>query len=402
MKNNSFKFLSIAILAAVVLYFVVQGYRYFTDPFTTTLAYASQSCESISMDGWIVRSEETFSSNAATLSHVLNEGEHVGAGQTMAVGYESKEALATVSKIEEQELQLQQLEFAQATYLDSDASLKLDSSITDSILQLQGSLSDGDYSAASDDISALKAAILKRNHTYSSNEKIQSAIDSVKDSLSSLRDSLSGAQNITATHAGTYSAVCDGYETVLTPDILPKLTPSALSDIKSAEVNANVGKLIYGSTWYYAANISTQDAQRLSEGQSVSLRFAKGFEQDIPVTVFRLSAEENGQQTVILSSTRYIAQTTQLRHQQAELILASYSGIRVPSNALRMNQEGQGGIYCVVGMTANFKPVDVVYRGDGYTLVKPAADATGSLILRSGDEVVITAADLESGMIIDS
>lgn len=400
MKNNSFKFLSFAILAAVVLYFGVEVYRYFTDPFTTTLAYASQSAENIPMDGWMIRSEETFSSNAATLSHTLGEGEHVGAGQTIAVAYDSKDALTTMSEIEAQELQLQQLEFALSTYLDSDAALKLDSSITDSILQLQGSLSQGDYSAASDDISTLKAAILKRNHTYSSEKDIQADIDSVKSELSSLRSSLSNAKSITTDRAGTYSALCDGYETVLTPDLLKDLTPSALSKIHPADTNANVGKLIYGSTWYYAANVSEEEAQRLSVGQSAHLRFAKGFSQDIPVTVFRISKAENGEKTVILAGNRYIAQTTQLRHQQAELILAKYSGIRVPANAMRLTKDGQTGLYCIVGMTAQFKPVDVVYLGDGYTLVKPSAKATGSLILRSGDEVIITAEKLESGKVI--
>lgn len=400
MKNRSFVFLSFAILAAVVLYFGVQAYQYFTDPFTTTLAYASKSVEEIPMEGWIVRTEETLSTDAATLSHSLGEGSRVGAGQTVAIAYPSEDALETVKKIDEQELQLQQLEFALSTYLDSDAALKLDSSITDSILSLQGSLADGDYSAAADGVSALKAAILKRNHTYSSEEEIQASIDSVKAELASLQDSLTGARAINAEHPGTYSASCDGYETVLTPDILEGLTPSVLDGVASAETSANVGKLIYGSTWYYAANIPAEEADRLHVGQQASLLFAKGLSQDIPVTVKSISDEENGQKAVVLTCTEYLAQTTQLRHQQADLILASYTGIRVPSNALRMNEDGQGGVFCVVGMTARYKPVEVVYRGEGYTLIKPAASATGSVILRSGDEVIITAEDLKEGQVI--
>lgn len=400
MKNNSFKFLSIAILAAVVLYFGIQGYRYITDPFTTTMAYSSQTYESIDLDGWIIRDEEAFSSDAATLSHVPDEGEQVGKGQTIAVAYSDTGALETVDKIEDAELQLQQLEFALSTYLDPNASLKLDSTITDRLLQLQGLLSQGDYSAVSEDVSALKAAVLKRSHTYSSAEEIQAAIDDVKGELASLRASLSGAQNITAPRSGAYSAICDGYESVLTPEIIQTLTPSALSDLHAQNSGSNVGKLIYDSRWYYAANIPAQQAQLLCEGQSVHLHFAKGFEQIIPLTVLRISAEENGQQTVVLSTTRYLAQTTQLRHQKAELILATYSGLRVPDNSLRVNEDGQGGVYCMMGVSVQFKPIDIVYRGDGYTLVKPTADAAGSALLRSGDEVIITANSLESGMVV--
>ena len=400
MKNRSFKILSFAILAAVALYFGVEAYRYVTDPHTTTLAYASQSNDSIHLDGWIIRDEETFSSSAAALRHTLNEGEHIGAGQTIAVAYDNKDALSTMEEIDAQELQLQQLEFALSTYLDADAALKLDNTISDSLLQLQGSLSQGDYTAAADQVTALKAAILKRNHSYSSDQEIRSHINSVKESIAKLTASLSHAKQITAPKAGTYSAVCDGYETTLTTDLLAKLTPSTLNDIHSATADANVGKLIYGSTWYYAANLPTKQADELQEGQTASLRFAKGLEQDIPVTVFRISPQEKEQKTVIFSANRYVAQTAQLRHQQAELILARYSGIRVPANALRVKEDGQPGLYCAVGMKTCFKPVQVVYQGDGYTLVRPASDATGSSILRSGDEVIITASGLESGQVL--
>ena len=60
MKSSSavFRALSIALLAAVVLYFGVQGCRYLTDPYSTTLAYRSSSEESISLTGWLVRDEE--------------------------------------------------------------------------------------------------------------------------------------------------------------------------------------------------------------------------------------------------------------------------------------------------------------------------------------------------------
>ena len=46
MKSSSavFRALSIALLAAVVLYFGVQGCRYLTDPYSTTLAYRSICC----------------------------------------------------------------------------------------------------------------------------------------------------------------------------------------------------------------------------------------------------------------------------------------------------------------------------------------------------------------------
>lgn len=121
----------------------------------------------------------------------------------------------------------------------------------------------------------------------------------------------------------------------------------------------------------------------------------------MPATVYSIGEDEGGRQLLVLCCDRYLPQTTQLRHQQVELVLSSYSGIRVPANALRVNDEGQAGVYCVVGSLARFKPVDIVYQGDGYTLVRASKSAEGSAILRAGDEVVVTASDIEPGKVIE-
>ena len=59
------------------------------------------------------------------------------------------------------------------------------------------------------------------------------------------------------------------------------------------------------------------------------------------------------------------------------------------------------GIYCIVGMEARFKPVEILYSGDGFVLVQPAASVTAeALKIRSGDEVIIAARDLYDGKVI--
>lgn len=401
MKSSpAFKILSGVILAAVVLYFGIQIYRYYANPFSTTLTYQATAEDSIPMTGWIVRDEETFHSDAATVTHALGEGQKVGYHQTIAMAYDNPQALDTVTEIQTLELQLQQLEFALTSYLDADAALKLDSSITGSILTLRQNLSGGDYSSAADDISALKAAVLKSSHSYESAEDVQANIRQVKQQISDLRASLTGAQAIVAQRPGTYSAVCDGYESVLTPAFLDGVTPSALRGVSAGENSGNVGKLIYGDRWYYTAAIDAERSAALQVGQAATLRLAKGMTQDAPVRVESISREEDGQVAVVLSCDEYMAEITLLRHQAAELILRSYTGLRIPTTALRLDEDGSTGVYCVVGVSARFKPVTVVYQGDGYTLVRPARDAEGSAILRSGDEIIVTANRLENGVVV--
>ena len=192
MKKTSplMKILPIAVLAAVLIYFAVQLYNYLSDPVTTTLVTEGQAEDTIPLNGWMVRDEEPLAAQSGTISRVRQEGEHVGVGQVLARVYANDGALQTVSQIETLQLQLQQLQFALTSYLDPDAALKLDTSITGDILTLRQSLTGGDYTAAESDIAQLKAAVLKRDHPYTSQEEIQTEIKSVEGQIQSLENSL--------------------------------------------------------------------------------------------------------------------------------------------------------------------------------------------------------------------
>ena len=401
MKSSTpiFKILSVAILVAVVLYFGVQLRNYLSDPLTTTLTYSAVAEDTISANGYLVRDEETFFSSAQTLSHEQTEGAKVGIGQTIAVAYNNNAALDTVTQIEALELRLQQLQFALESYLDPDAALKLDGTISEELLAVRRSISGGDYTDV-DELSELKAGVMKRDYTYTDKESIEADIAETQRQIEANKATLSVEDRICALRSGTYSAVCDGYETVLTPDLLSDLTVKKLEAVQPARSDANVGKLIYGDRWYYAVAISEEEAAQLAKRFQVTLRFAKGLQFDLKMNIKSIGEPENGKCLLVLYSDKYLSQTTTLRHQAAELILRRYEGLHVPSNALRVNEEGISGVYCVVGVTARFKPVEVVYRGAGYVLVKAADNAEGTAVLRIGDEVISTSGELYDGKVV--
>ena len=58
------------------------------------------------------------------------------------------------------------------------------------------------------------------------------------------------------------------------------------------------------------------------------LRFSKGVEQDLSVTVSHISEAENGRVVVVLKGNTYLPELTLLRQQSAEVILGSLEGIR--------------------------------------------------------------------------
>lgn len=394
-----FKILSLAVLVAVVTLLGIEGYRYFHRSVSVSVAYTGQVTDSLSVTGWVVRQETPLPDTSGTLLRQVQEGEKVHAGQTVAMAYASKSALEVVSRLEDTELKLQQLQFARSSFLDSDAALKVDSDISDSILRLHIATADGDYATATQEMSAMKTAVLKRSYSYESLEQIDQAIAQTRSDISSLQNQLSGATSVKTAVAGVYSGSTDGSEEALTPDFLTDVTPARLDALSTGSAVKSAGKIITDNTWYFAANIPAQQARELQVGQEVTLRLSKGLQQDAPAYVQSISAEEDGQVAVVLSCTRYISQVTLLRHQQGEILLREYKGLRVPSAALRMDEEGSLQLFCRLGAYVYSKPVDLVYRGDGFCLVRSAQGAADARILRQGDLVISTARALTDGMI---
>ena len=418
MKNSSFgtKCLLLAVTLGVLAYFGIQGLQYLGDPLTTTLAYNYQVEEGMDLSGYVVRREQVLADETSGLLRLQrSEGEKVGAGGTVALVYADQTSLDRQREIDELSGRIEQRQFAQEASLGSEVSLKLDAQIMRSLLDYRAELAAGRLDNAEEHETELKSLVLKRDYTYSDTEDLSGQIAELQSQLKELKaQAASSVRAVKAPVSGVYSAVVDGYETVLTPGLLADMTPSQLNALQTDDtLTSQTGKLILGDSWYYAVTMSADQAKALRDSSgTMTLRFAKGVEQDQTVTLYAVGPEEQGRVVVTFRGAYNMAQVTLLRRQSAQLIWRTVAGIRVPNEALRaantkVDQEGNRttveslGVYCVVGMEARFKPVEVLYSGDGFVLVRStAASDQESLRLRPGDEIIISAKDLYDGKVV--
>ena len=410
MKSTSLstKLITILLLLAVAAYFGVQGYRYATDPETTAIVYRYRSEQSIAVRGYVARTEQIVDCGETLIELKHSEGERVGAGDTVATVYRSADALKATQELETLRAQAEQLTYARSAANDAETALKLDSDIREQIIAVRAAFESGSYSALDTLGDRLRTTVLKREYAYSGSEDLSARLDELNAQIGALSAAVSGGTTrITAPVSGAYSAVADGYESVLTPEALETMTPSALAAVTPQSVSTTVGKLCEGNRWYFAANVNEADAAAFKEGQRLTLRMASGVDFDLPVTVTRVSAAENGKCLIVTESDQYLSYVTLLREQNAELILEEYEGLRIPKNALRVDENGESGVYCRVGRVAYFKPVRIVYQGSDYCLVEPgelsvtAESQIALFTLRANDEVIISAGELYNGKVVD-
>lgn len=416
MKNSSLgtKLLMAAVCLVVLAYFSLQGWNYFSDPLSTTFAYRYQVEDGVTVTGWVARQEQVLpDSTAGLLRLTRSEGERVSKGGRVAVVYADQASLDRQNRIDALQSQIDQLEYARSAASSSEAVMKLDNQIIASLLDFRQDVAADRLDNADSHMAELRSLVLKRDYSYTGGEDLDARLETLRAEREALEaQSASSTRAVTAPVSGIYSAVVDGYESVLTPESLTALTPSTISLIQPTGEQSSVGKLITGDTWYYASSLPAQAAESLAEGQTVTLRFAKGFDRDLSVEVASVGKEEDGRAVVVFTSDLFLPSLTLLRQQSADIITKTYTGIRVPSQAIRtqrvyedkdtgdLTEEPVTGVYCVMGRFARFKPVEILYTGaDGYVLALPAA-AEGSTVLRAGDEVIITAGGLYDGKVV--
>ena len=67
----------------------------------------------------------------------------------------------------------------------------------------------------------------------------------------------------------------DGYEQILTPEVLDELTIDTFHELtqqgKVQADSSSMGKIIQGFSWYLVSEVSTEDANRLTEGQNLGI-----------------------------------------------------------------------------------------------------------------------------------
>ncbi len=411
-------FVIIALAVVLAVYLGFYALRAFQDPYGTTLVYLYTVNDSVEADGVIVRREQVLPAQSGIVEITRAEGERVGVGQEVALVYQNSQAQSNQEQLDALELEIDLLEYAISQSGGVDSAARLDEDILQALVDLRAACALGDYADLEEQVLDIKSDVLKRGYTYGdglTSADLSAQLQDLRNQRSALQQqSAFTTGRVTAPQSGTFSNLVDGYESLLTPESVFQLTPSSLAELidNPPAADSALGKLITSSRWYFAASLPGEAADRLSQGGVATLRFTGEFSRDVAVTVEQIGPAEGGQTLVVFSSDRYLSQITLLRHQTAELIFESWSGLRIPTAALRLLQEEQTdeetgqvtqttrlGVYALVAGRVTFKEVEVLTEGEDYYVVRPVG--TGRDALRAGEEIITRGLDLQDGQLLE-
>lgn len=417
------------LFAAIILYMGGAAWRGLRDPYPTVQAYTYVVEDTMEATGYLVRQEQVIHGWAiqaegteATVRLLPSEGEKIAAGTTVALLYSDGAAMERSQRLETLEAEAAQLREA-ITAGENGQGEQIGRKVTSSMVALRRAVEAGDFTRLESQVGTFKSAVYQQAQRYGNGDDLAAALAAAQNEINTLR-ALTPQEGVRVTvpQSGIFSGQVDGYETVLVPEITEGVTPSLLDSLESRAVEEDssaLGKLITNSQWYFIFSLGEEQAKRLTVGRAVPVRFSRDWSGTVDMTVERISLPENGRVAVVLSTRKFLSETTLLRRQTVELIFDSQMGIRVPLGAVRVEEQTETdkesgetrtvqvtGVYVQVGAFAEFKPVTVLAQGEDYYMVRPllpenADTVQQKLALRAGDSVIIASEEIWDGKVIE-
>ena len=409
-SNN--RLIMVVVAAIIVIYLVVKAvsmlFSYDTEP-----AVHVEVNDSFTATGWFFRSEKPVEgSTNGSVKHIVYSGERVQKDSALAVVYSDEQSLAISREIEPLENRLELLDNVLENSGTASDGVNTDQMITLTIQQMAAQAKEGSGTSLASSAESLRTLSLQNASDSIDTMDIQLERDTLAAEISSLEQQISGqTTELTAPVTGYFSEIVDGYENVLTMAELETLTIARFHELiqspEQVDTSQTIGKMIEGFTWYLAAEVPAEQAQRLSEGQSLRVNFTQATI-ETPVTVYAIIQEHNSDTALlILEGTEFSSEMVSMRSQAVEIIIATYSGLKVPKSAVRMLETTdstgktlqQTGVYILSGGVQKAKIINPLYETEDYYVVEQSA--TNANMLVEQDQSIVRGRNLQNNMVVN-
>ena len=390
-------FIALLLFLALAAYIGVYAARAMRGTTVTAEAVAADFDLSGVASGIVIRQETVLTSGEPYIDVTAAEGAKVAVGAAVATAVSSEQGLERANRMHELEREISRVSTALQGLRSAEDLTTREASLTGAARELAAAVARHDAGGLDSASLNLEALLLGTQDGTVSAEHL-AALEREKQSLET--SSSGGTRTLTAGISGVFSSVVDGYEH-LGPADLKDLTPSALEEMinnGSETVDGAYGKLVSDYRWYFAAVMSGADAANLRAGNSATLNFGRWYGADVRAQVVSVSEMDDGDAAVVFRCDTALADTLSMRAVSASVVFDSYSGIRVPAQAVRTDAETEGTyVWTVTAMQLERKDVEIIYAADDFVIVRRGS-APGAL--REGNTVVVSGSDLYEGKIM--
>lgn len=396
--------LSVLGMIAVLFYIGYQAYRSIYSDVTTELAVMHNVFESIETEGLVYRTETVIPAvKSGEPYYAIENGTRVAKNSIIASVYTDTESGRIEQQISEIDNQITAFKTIMADAGSGRLSLSVINAQTISTLLDLVYLTDtGSLSGVDGYAFDLLSLISKKALVTGKEVDFSAKIQELEEKKAQLKKSYQRpVSKVSAPVAGYFVNRVDGYEETLTIGNLSKLTTSVLSEQMSLQAegdSSSCGKIVSGYEWYMACILPDTYYNVLGVGRNLSIRMSFVLDESVPFTVFACNKDNQGNMAVVFRCDQMNAELSTIRKESIEIQLVEHTGLKVPKNAVVVNEEQQAGVYIRSGNVVTFRKIEQLYSQPADYIVCKIVDDKD--YLQMYDDIIVNGRDLYDGKII--
>lgn len=389
-KKNKKTIIIIALLI-VIIYAIIMVIRLLKNPTSTFLVEKGQIYQEETATGYIIRDEQVIKGENYKngMAQIKTEGERVAKCEAIFRYYSNGEE-TLVKKIEALDSKIDEAMKNNNDVLPGDTKV-LENQITQKIESVHN---ESNLQKIKEIKKEMTTDITKKAKIAGDYSPAGSYLKKLIDERSGYERSLnSGAEYIVAPESGVVSYRVDGFEEILTTKNFSNISKGFLEslNLKTGQIVATSdesGKVINNYECYIATCLNSEYANSAELGDTVKLKLPSGNEVNAEIVQINVQNENNV--VIVFKIEKCVEELIGYRKISFDVIWWSYSGNKIPNNAIQYEKKGENKVAYVIRTRAGYEDKILVkeLKSNGkYTIVSDYTSQELEEIGYSSDEI---------------
>lgn len=394
-------YICIALLVMAGIYLVIQLYAILGRTYRTETAIAYTMEDTLTLPG-IAAFDAVAVPGSGDLGYLAADGERVTAGTVLAEVYTDPAQSAEREELDRLDRAIELLTKSENS-VGSDLSL-LTTQTQSALYDLLDQLDAADYTGMSDAVDAYLLAQNRLQVSTGQSEGFGAAIADLQAQRDAAAAALQGLATITADRNGYFISAAAAQPLDISEETLQNDTPASLAARLQQDLPAagegEAGRIVTGFSWRFYGVCSLEDAARFDGVTDVQIRVPGKQETALDAEVVEVQPdEESGLAKVTVECRTINADVLRLGREEAQIVLATYTGIRVNKAALHI-VDGARGVYVKYGSLQRFRRITVEFEDENYLLVPDGGAVGTENEVRLYDEIIVEGPNLQDGGLV--
>ena len=393
--------LSVLLLILAAVYIIVQLYAILGRTYRTETAIAYTMEDTLELPG-IAMFDSAGVPGGGNLGYLVEDGERVTEGTVLAEVYTDPAQGARREELDRLDRQIDLLTKSENS-VGSDLTL-LTTQTQNALYDLLDQLDTAAYTGMRDAIDEFLLAQNRLQVSTGQSGGFGATIAALQAERDAAAAALQGLAEITADRNGYFISTAAAQPLALSEEELKNDTPAALSARLQQPLETTgadwAGRIVTGFSWRFYGVCTLAQADRFDGVTRVQIRVPGKQDEALDATVVEvLPDEESGLAKVTLECNTINANVLHFAQEEAEIVLATYEGIRVNKEALHI-VDGERGVYVKYGSLQRFRRIEIEFEDESYLLL-PADGAVGEASeVRLYDEIIVEGPNLQDGGLV--